>query len=257
MEIRVLGAHNVESANTRMLSLLIDDTLVVDAGALTSVLSFDEQKAVNSILLTHCHYDHIRDVAAIAINTSYFERTIRVYSLPATLDVIHEYILNGVIYPRFTEMPNPDNPPLRFCPLEIGKVEEVDGYKVLPVHVNHGEHAVGYQITSADGKSFFYSGDTGPGLGQCWEHVSPQLIIIDVTLPNGLAKHGVSTGHLTPRLLAEELAGFKKIKNYLPKVVAVHVMPMFEDEIREEMAKVSEELGANITLGYEGLRLSL
>ena len=63
MEIRILGAHNVESANTRLTSLLVDGVLAVDAGALTSSLTFAEQEKVSSILLTHCHYDHVRDVA--------------------------------------------------------------------------------------------------------------------------------------------------------------------------------------------------
>jgi phosphoribosyl 1,2-cyclic phosphodiesterase len=68
MEIRILGAHNVESANTRLTSVLVDGVLAMDAGALTSSLTFAEQEKVSSILLTHCHYDHVRDVAAIALN---------------------------------------------------------------------------------------------------------------------------------------------------------------------------------------------
>ena len=257
MEIRVLGAHNVESATTRLTSLLIDDTLAVDAGALTSTLSLSEQEKVSSILLTHCHYDHVRDVATIALNISHFRKTIWVYSQASTLDAISDNILNGVIYPKFTEVPNPDNPPLRFCPLEPHKVEDIGGYKVLAVPVKHPVPTVGYQITSGEQKSFFYGGDAGPGLSACWEHISPQLLIIDVTLPNRLEKHAVSAGHLSPRLLGEELAEFKKTKGYLPPVVIIHVSPVFEGEIREETEGVAKQLGANITLSYEEMRLSL
>jgi ribonuclease BN (tRNA processing enzyme) len=256
MEIRVLGAHNLESATTRLTTLLIDDTLAVDAGALTSTLSLSEQEKVSSILLTHCHYDHVRDVAAIALNISHFERTIRVYSQASTLDAISNNILNGVIYPDFTEVPAP-NPPLKFSPLEPYNVEDIEGYKVLAVPVKHAVPTVGYQITSGEGKSFFYSGDAGPGLSACWEHISPQLLIMDVTLPNRLKKHAVSAGHLSPRLLGEELAGFKKTKGSLPPVVIIHVSPVFEGEIKEEVEQVAKELEANITLGYEEMRLSL
>ena len=257
MEIRVLGAHNVESATTRLTTLLIDDTLAVDAGALTSTLSLSEQEKVSSILLTHCHYDHVRDVATIALNISHFQKTIWVYSQASTLDAISNNILNGVIYPRFTEIPTPDNPPLRFCPLEPHKVEDIGGYKVLAVPVKHAVPTVGYQITSGEGKSFFYSGDAGPGLSACWEYISPQLLIMDVTLPNRLEKHAVSAGHLSPRLFGEELAGFKKTKGSLPPVVIIHVSPVFEGEIKEEVEQVAKQLGANITLGYEGMRLNL
>jgi len=251
-----LGAHNVESATTRLTSLLIDDVLAVDAGALTSSLSLSEQEKVTSILLTHCHYDHVRDVAAIALSISYFRKTIRVYSQASTLDAISNNILNGVIYPDFTEIPAP-NPPLKFCPLEPHKVEDIDGYKVLAVPVKHTVPTVGYQITSGEGKSFFYSGDTGPGLSACWEHISPQLLIMDVTLPNRLEKHAVSGGHLDPRLLGEELVGFKETKGYLPPVVVIHVSPMFEGEIKEEVEQVAKQLGADVTLSYEGVRLNL
>ena len=256
MEIRVLGAHNIESATTRLTTLLIDDTVAVDAGALTSSLSLSEQEKVSHILLTHCHYDHVRDVPAIALNISHFEKNIRVYSQASTLHAISDHILNGVIYPDFTKIPTA-NPPLEFCPLEPHKVEIIGGYKVLAVPVKHGVPAVGYQITSDEGRSLFYSGDTGPGLSSCWENISPQLLFIDVTLPNRLEEHAVSSGHLTPRLLGEELAGFKRTRGYLPQVMIIHLSPVFEDEIKEEVEQVAKSLGADISLSYEGMRLSI
>jgi ribonuclease BN (tRNA processing enzyme) len=256
MEIRVLGAHNIESATTRLTTLLIDDTVAVDAGALTSSLSLSEQEKVSHILLTHCHYDHVRDVPAIALNISHFEKNIRVYSQASTLHAISDHILNGVIYPDFTKIPTA-NPPLEFCPLEPHKVEIIGGYKVLAVPVKHGVPTVGYQITSDEGRSLFYSGDTGPGLSSCWENISPQLLFIDVTLPNRLKEHAVSSGHLTPRLLGEELAGFKRTRGYLPQVMIIHLSPVFEDEIKEEVEQVAKDLWADISLSYEGMRLSI
>src|SRR4030043_228406 len=105
MEIKILGAHNVESSNTRLTSMLVDGVLAVDAGALTSSLTFEEQAKVRSILLTHSHYDHVRDVAAIALNISYVEKTIKVYAKAATLDALMHNIFNDVIYPDFTKRP--------------------------------------------------------------------------------------------------------------------------------------------------------
>src|SRR4030042_1649550 len=185
MEIRILGAHNVESASTKLTSLLIDGVLAVDVGALTSSLSFSEQEKVSSILLTHSHYDHIRDVAAVALNISYVEKTINVYSQSSTLDALMNNIFNNVIYPDFTKRPT-RKPSLKLHTLELYKSTDVDGYKVLMLPVKHAVPAVGYQITSKDGKSFFHSGDSGPGLSSCWEHISPELLIIDLTLANGL-----------------------------------------------------------------------
>ena len=97
MEIRILGAHNVESANTRLTSVLVDGVLAMDAGALTSGLTFDEQEKVRSILLTHCHYDHVKDVAAIALNSTYVRHTVKVYAQAGTLEALLNHLLNGVL----------------------------------------------------------------------------------------------------------------------------------------------------------------
>jgi ribonuclease BN (tRNA processing enzyme) len=256
MEIRILGAHNVESAETRLTSLLVDDVLAVDAGALTSSLSFAEQEKVNSILLTHCHYDHVRDVAAMALNFSYIRKTVNVYSQASTLDAILNNVLNDVIYPNFTKRPTA-SPSLKFHQLELYKATNIDGYTVLALPVKHAAPAVGYQIASKDGRSFFFSGDTGPGLSSCWEHIAPQLLIIDLTMPNELEEHAIPAGHLTPRLLGEELAQFKKVKGYLPPVVVIHVATMFENQIREQTAELAKEIGTKVTIGHEGMKIKL
>ncbi len=257
MRVTILGAHNVESATTKMVSLLVDDVLAVDSGALTSSLTFEEQKKLRSILITHCHYDHIRDVAAIAINMSYFQQNVRVYSLQSTLDAISKYVLNGVVYPRFDEISTPDRPPVEYHALDVGKEAKVDGYRVVPLPMQHAVDTVGYQVTSADGASFFFSGDSGPGLARGMGEISPQLIIADVTLPNRLVKHGKQTGHLTPQLLSEELSEFKQARGYLPTVLLIHVSPMFEDEIRREALEVAGQLDATIDVAYEGMTIDL
>ena len=257
MEIRILGAHNVESATTKMTSILVDGVLAVDAGSLTSGLSLSEQMRVNSVLITHCHYDHIKDVAAIGLNSSYFQKTTKVYSQAATLEAIANNLLNGVIYPRFMTIATPDQPPLEFCEIEPYKIEDIDGYKIQALPVEHAVPTVAYEISGGDDKSFLFSGDTGPGLSKCWDRVSPQLLVIDVTLPNRLQNQATRTGHLTPQLLAEELNTFQDAKGYLPSVVLIHISPTFEDEIREEANQVSRDLGTSITLAYEGMTLNI
>jgi ribonuclease BN (tRNA processing enzyme) len=239
MEIRILGAHNIESATSRLTCLLVDGILAVDAGALTSGLTLPEQEALKSILLTHRHYDHVRDIAAIGINTSFFERNVRVHAQADTLEALSAHFLNRIIYPDFTAVPSA-NPALTFCPLEPYRQQEIEGYAVLAVPTRHTD-TVGYQVTSREGRSFFYTGDTGPGLSSCWEHVSPEF----------------SSDHLTPRLLGEELALLRKARGHLPRIVPIHLSPMYESEIAEELGWVARELDARIDIAREDMRLSL
>lgn len=253
MEVRILGAHHAESATTRLVSLLVDEVLAVDAGGLTSGLSLPEQAQVNSILLTHHHYDHIRDIPTFGLNN--YLRSTNVYGTASTIDILSRYLLDGAIYPKFTEKPSPQSPALRLFTLEPYREETIEGYKVLALPVYHSIPAVGYQITSPEGQTIFYSGDTGRGLSACWDHISPQLLIINVTLPDSLENIAIEAGHLTPGLLREELAQFRQSKGYLPRVALLHASPQFEDEIKAEVAQVARELAASITLGYEGMRV--
>ncbi|MFC1940349.1 MBL fold metallo-hydrolase [Chloroflexota bacterium] len=256
MDIKLFGAHNCESRDTNFVSLLIDDSLALDAGGLTSGLSFPAQQKLKAILLTHQHYDHIRDVPAIAMNFYLSAATINIYSTLPVYDILSSYLLDGKLYPNFLERPQ-GNPVIKFTVIEPYKVEQVEGYSILAVPVNHPVPTVGYQVTSSDGKVLFFTGDTGPGLADCWERVSPQLLIIEVTAPDSYEDFGRESGHLTPGLLKQELTLFQKLKGYLPQVVLVHMNPFLEEKIKAEIATVAEELDHPITMGYAGMQLSL
>lgn len=252
MNIKLLGAHNCESQHFRMSSILVDDTLVLDAGGLTSCLPLADQLGIKAVLITHQHYDHIRDIPAFGWNLLQNGASIDLYSTQQAFDVITDYLLDGSIYPTFQEFP-PENPTIRFTVIEPLKPFRIEGYDILAVPVKHSVPTVGYQIISPDKKALFYTSDTGPELADCWEQVSPQLLIIEVTDSNSHEE----TNHLTPNLLKQELMVFQKIKGYLPEVVTVHMKPALEKEIKEEIAAVVEELNSPITVGYEGMEISL
>ncbi len=256
MNIKFLGAHNCESQNTKLTSLLIDDILVLDAGGLTSSLSFEAQQKLKAILLTHQHYDHIRDVPAIAMNFYLCGTAINIYSTQPVYNALTTYLLDGKLYPKFLEQPQGD-PTIKFTIIEPYQIERIEGYNVLAVEVNHAVPTVGYQITSPDGKVVFYTGDTGPGLADCWEQVSPQLLIIEVTEPNRYEEFCRGVGHLTPALLKQELTSFRELKGYLPQVVVVHMYPALEKEIETEIVTVAKALNSSITLAHEGMQLRL
>ncbi|HEY33007.1 MAG TPA: MBL fold metallo-hydrolase [Dehalococcoidia bacterium] len=256
MDIRLLGAHNTESCDTGFTCLVIDDIIAIDTGGLTASLSFAEQRALKAVLLTHHHYDHIRDIPSLAMNLYASGDTINIYG---TGDVYHgltRHLLDGEIYPDFLKRP-PENPTLRFVEILPDQGMKVNGYVVLPVPVVHGVPAVGYQITSPEDKSVFYTGDTGFGLEECWRHVAPQLLIIEVTLPNEQEEKALEAGHLTPALLKQELLAFQKSLGYLPQVVTVHMDPTLEEEIKVQLEEVAAALHHPITPGYKGMLLQL
>ena len=139
--------------------------------------------------------------------------------------------------------------------IETRKTEQIEGYGILAVPVDHSVPAVGYQVTFPDGKVIFYTGDTGPGLVDCWEQVSPQHLIIEVTVSNRFDEFARESGHLTPDLLKRELVVFRELKGYLPQVITVHMNPGLEEEIKSEIAAVARDLNNSVTMGYEGMKL--
>jgi ribonuclease BN (tRNA processing enzyme) len=255
MKIRFLGAHNCETKDTRLVSLLVDNILAVDVGGLTASLSLEEQHKIKAVLLTHQHYDHVRDIPTLSMNLFLGGAKTTVYSIPEVLKVLEKNLMNDVIYPDFRQR-RPEDPTISFSVIEPNKARKILGYDVLAVPVKHGVPTVGYQL-SAGGKTFFYTGDTGPGLTECWEAVSPQLLITEVTAPDRFTEWAGEGGHLTPSLLERELTDFRKLKGYLPRVIIVHMSPHLEKDIAAEVAKVAKDLNASITLAHEGMEISL
>ncbi len=256
MDIRILGAHNGETTSSSCVSFLIDGEMAIEAGGLTSRLSIEEQERINAVVITHNHMDHIRDIPTIALNLYRLGACLDIYSTSHVCDTIKEHLLNTEIYPEFQNIPK-NKPTVSFLEVEPLGLQWVDGHAILPVPVNHVPDAVGYQISDKRDKTIFFTGDTGPGLAECWQQVSPELLIIDVTLPDRFEEFARNTGHLTPHLLEEELISFRQLKNYIPAVLTIHMDVAQEATIRLELADVAARLGISITMAYEGMCLTV
>ena len=258
MKIQILGAHLAEVKKARLTSLLVDGALVVDAGGLTSALSLPQQKKIETVLLTHHHFDHTRDLVTLAANAGYYwRRQMVVYAPRYTLDIVTSYLLDGKLYTNFLEYPSKEKPTLILEAIEPYSRRTIAGYDVLAVPVKHSVPTVGYQITSSDGKSLFYTGDTTVGISDCWQHISPQLLITEVAGPNKYGDWLKKAGHLCAEFLKEELIQFRRLKSYLPRVIVIHIGNPYEQEIKEEVAQVAQELEADISLGYEDMKVTL
>ncbi|MEE9285327.1 MAG: MBL fold metallo-hydrolase [Dehalococcoidia bacterium] len=253
MKIRILGAHANQSRDARPISILIDDVLCIDAGSISTALTFDEQKRVRALLLTHRHFDHIQGVPTFAFNTASAGVT-DIYSLESVLEELRTHLVNGILYPTFTDRAAERGPSLKLHDIEPLRETDVVGYRVLAVPVRHGVPAVGYQVTSPQGASVFFTGDTQGGLADAWPHVAPDLLIIEVTLPN--ARRGTAK-HLAPADLEQELRAYLELKGSAPPVLAIHMVPWLEEDIRREVAEVAGRLGVDIAFAYEDMVIDL
>lgn len=239
-----------------MVSILIDGTLALDAGGLTSGLSLEQQARVRAILLTHQHYDHIKDVASLGLKNAH-QPAIQVFGTDIVLKALSQHLINGVLYPDFTRWPSVEKPSLKLNPVKHYERFQLLDYSVLPLPTNHAVPTTGFAISSSD-KTLFYTGDTTAGLKDCWRHISPQLVITELIGPSSMGSEFFQrSGHLSPSLLKTEMLEFNKIKGYIPRIALVHLNPEREDEIRSEIEAIKAELGASIIVGQENMILSL
>jgi ribonuclease BN (tRNA processing enzyme) len=254
MQVQILGAHQGESRDMRFMSILIDGHLAIDAGGLTNSLSLDEQHAVDAVLITHQHYDHIKDLPMFAHNL-WDTRDINVYCTYDTRLMLERHIFNNEIWPSMVKNKIGDHHMI-FHSVEPGHEFSLLGYSILPVPMVHTVPTVGY-LVKRDGKSVFYTADTrGDGNPQ-WASIRPDLLIIETTMSNQYDAAARRFKHMTPMSLGQELRAFHAQQGYYPRTVCVHINPRHEEQVRKELAELSNELQADITPAHEGMIIDI
>ena len=254
MQVRIVGAHSLDSKHAHHNCFLIDEHVAIDAGSIMSALAADEQERVETVLLTHHHFDHCRDLPSLALDNRDAGRTVRVYGEPPALRTTNSLLMDGRIYIDATRAPERGvSPPLSLRPFAVGETHEVLGYRVSSVRVDHPVPTMGY-IVSAGGLSVGFSGDTGGALMGFFTHPTPpDVLLIDVKWPERMRAEAEASRHMTPGMLREELHAAKQAGVALPKLLAVHRSLREEPELLRELAALQTELNVDLEPGYEDM----
>ncbi|MBN1855649.1 MAG: hypothetical protein JW846_01690 [Dehalococcoidia bacterium] len=258
MRLRVLGAHNLSSSETKCVSLIIDDVLALDAGSLTEGLSFAEQSRLEAVFLSHRHYDHIRDIPALGLNLWRMATSADVFCSEEVRHTLITCLLNGEVYPRLHMIPD-EKSTLRFTLIEPNASVTAGSHTITPILVSHVNHTMGFQVKDNNGRVLFYTSDTGPLPDDFWKNISPSLLVVEVTAPNHQTKFVRAAGHMTPLLLEKELVNFRSFHGDLPKILTVHMDPLLgsSSELEEELTGVAERQDASITMAREGMEVEV
>ncbi len=237
MKLRVLGPYGGELPGCFLSAFLLDETLLIDAGTVSHVLSTQEQAKITHVLISHSHLDHVGALPHMAVNIFANDAPpVMIHGLKPTLDAISRNILNNELWPDFTKIKRPNGQVVfEMSPIDEGSETKVGEYMVRSVRVNHPVPTSAFVI-ERDGKSLVYSGDTGV-TDDLWEAVNdaPNLrgLLVEVSFPNRLQKLAEITGHLTPQDLKKEL---KKVRRKLTvPIINFHIKPEHEKEIRKEL----------------------
>lgn len=240
MDVRILGCHGAQFPGYNTTSFLLDGTILIDAGTVTSVLSLEEQKNIDCILVTHVHLDHVCDMMFLADNIYYHRKeytAIIVVGTQGIVDALRTHLFNNIIWPDFSVVPDPENPVIRFKLIQPGVKFQLDNLTITAVRVNHTVETVAYVI-EFEGGSVIFIGDTGP-TEEIWKVArklnSLKAIFVEVSLPNSMEAVADVTCHFTPAGLGRELA---KLDAPTPHIYLYHMKPQYEEIIREEIDSI-------------------
>jgi 3',5'-cyclic-nucleotide phosphodiesterase len=239
MELRILGCHGGETPKHKTSSFLLDGRVALDAGAVTSMLTLEEQRAVDSVLVSHAHLDHIKDLATLADNRcQQGGPTLTIAGVPATVEILKRHFFNDLLWPDFSKIPAGDGPTIRFETLEPEKPAELSGMQVRAVMVNHTIDTCAFVVRSRDG-AVAYSGDTGP-TDRFWEVLTEQedlkALLMEVSFPDEHHALAKVSGHHTPETLAVDLDKLDG-KRGLP-VLLYHIKPVFERVVEKQLTRI-------------------
>ena len=236
MKLRILGCSGGIGGNLRTTSMLVDHDVLIDAGTGVSDLSLDEMSVIDHVFLTHSHLDHIASIPFMLDSVASMRvQPLTIYATEDTLESLRQHIFNWKIWPDFSQIPNPQQPYMRYQPITQGETVILKGRAITSLPANHVVPAIGFHLDSGAG-SLVYTGDTTTQ-DTFWELVNQignlKYLIIETAFSNAEKDLAQMSKHLCPSLLAEEL-----LKLQLDPVILIsHLKPGESDITMQEIGE--------------------
>lgn len=245
MQVRVLGCSGAIAKDCRTTSFLVDSDLLVDAGTGVGDLTLDEMSAIDDVVLTHSHLDHVAALPLmIDAIASFRTRPLRVHALRATIEALRTHVFNNVIWPDFSSIPSRESPFVSFHEVTIGQQLQLGTRAPKVIEVLPAVHTVpacGYAVRCAQGKSHWvFSGDTERN-APFWARVNQlevALLVIETAFSNREQALAQRSLHLSPTTLADELAQIAPGRNY--PIYITHTKPAETEEIMSQIDGIAD-----------------
>ncbi|HEY6011443.1 MAG TPA: MBL fold metallo-hydrolase, partial [Nitrospirota bacterium] len=143
MKVKILGCSGSETIGHMPPGLLVNDVMMLDAGTITAALGVEAQSRITDVLISHTHLDHIKSLLFLADNIlGRIKKPVKVHAIPRVIEAIRKHLMNNIIWPDFTKIPNMQHPILAYKPVTPMKQFTVAGLKVKAIPMNHPVPAV-------------------------------------------------------------------------------------------------------------------
>jgi ribonuclease BN (tRNA processing enzyme) len=246
VDLRIIGCHGGETPKHRTSAFVLDDRVAIDAGSLTSGMELKAQSALEAVLVSHAHLDHVRDLATIADNRLQNGCSpLVVAGTKATLGILKKHFFNNLLWPDFSRLPSVRKAAIRYLEIKPEVPVKIAGYEVRAISVSHTIDCCGFTIRGKDG-TLAYSGDTGP-TDRLWQVLNEteglKALLMEVSFPNAESRLAHVSGHHTPATLARDMDKLEQ-RRELPTLL-YHIKPSFQAVVERECARLR---GVNLTV---------
>ena len=239
MRLKILGCSGGICGNLRTTSMLLDHDILIDAGTGVGDLLVGELSLIDHVFVTHSHMDHVTSIPFLADTVGWMrDRPITVHATAQTIDILKRHLFNWKLWPDFTQIPDAENPVLRYETIALGETVELNGRKITPLPAKHVVPAVGFHLDSGRA-SLVFTGDTTSN-DPLWQEVNRiaglRYLIIETAFCNREKDLAIASKHLCPSMLAEELSKLKQ----QAEIYITHLKP---GEIELTMREIEECAG--------------
>ena len=250
MKVKVLGCSGSEAIGHNPPGFLVNDTVMLDAGTITAALTLKAQTRLTDVFISHPHLDHVKSLLFLADNIiGRIKKPVNVRALPKVIDAIKKHLMNNMIWPDFTKIPDSNNPVLTYKPFKAGETISISGLRIKPIPMNHPVPAVGFLVSDAK-SSILYTADTGPNEGIWNEAVRAKnlrAIIVDTSFPDKYEFLADVSGHFTPIQLHRDL--LKANMDIDVPIYVYHVKPAYEARVLKDLRALGRK---NVKILKEG-----
>ena len=240
MKLRVLGCSGgIGGRLMRTTSMLVDHDILIDAGTGLTELTLAEMAMIEHIFITHSHLDHLAALPLMIDSVpDMHDRPITLYATDATLEIIKNHIFNWAIWPDFSEIAIRQEAVMQYQTIRIGEPVRLGERTITAVPAEHTVPAVGYHLDSGQA-SLVFTGDTTVN-DAFWPVINRisnlKYLIIETAFSNRERQLALTSKHLCPSMLAEELAR-------LERDVSVFITHLKPGQVELIMGEIEECIG--------------
>jgi len=255
VKIKILGCSGGRSINSDPTCFLIDDSILIDAGSITTNLEDEPLKHLEHLIITHSHFDHIADLPFLMEKLFWIKKDpFTLHSSKESWDTITSHILNNSVWPNLVEIAKSRNEIFKWNQFSNLQKFKISSYEITPIRVNHIIPTDGLIIDN--GKcSIAFTADTYK-TDQFWKTCKNKknlnAIIAGVSFPNEMQETAEITKHLTPKLFYDEVKrlGRDDIKFYIS-----HIKPLFKKAVLKDLSELP--IGKSIDILEDGLQITI